>query len=64
MKTFEFVLNHDGGKVTLRTGANSLPEAEAIILKAENAPKSAIQSWRVVPTAKQIKRTKSLMRGI
>ena len=61
MKTYEFTLKHDKGIVTLRTRARNLQTAQDIICKAENCPKSAIQWWRVVPTQKQIQRTKSLM---
>lgn len=64
MKTYELALKHDQGTVTLRTRAANIQAAKEIICKAENCPESAIQWWRVVPTAKQIKKTKSLMRGI
>lgn len=61
MKTYEFGLTHDHGNVTLRASADTLEAAKQIILTAEKAPASAITWWRVVPTAKQIKKTKSLM---
>ena len=64
MKTFEFTLKHDSGEVTIRTRAQNLAAAQQIVLTAENAPMSAIRSWRVVPTKKQTERTKSLLRGI
>jgi hypothetical protein len=64
MKTFEFILKHDAGTVTICTRADSLEVAKKIVLDAERAPERAIKSWRVVPTAKQVAKTKSLMRGI
>ncbi len=64
MKTYEFTLKHDAGHVTLRIRANNLPAAQKVVLDAEKAPASAIQYWRVVPTAKQVSRTKSLLRGL
>ena len=63
-KTYEFTMTHDGGIVNIRTSAQSLEAAKTIVLNAELAPESSIKSWRVVPTHKQIRRTKSLLRGI
>jgi len=63
-KTYEFTLKHDSGFINIRTASHSLESAKKLVLDSELAPESAIKSWRVVPTAKQIKRTKSLLRGI
>ena len=63
MKTYEFIIKHDNGKVTLRTSADNLEAAKLIIMKAEGCPERSITSWRIVPTAKQIKKTKNLLRG-
>jgi hypothetical protein len=64
MKTYEITLRHDAGTITLGFRADSYADAKKAILEAEGAPESAIVTWRVVPTARQIRKTKSLMRGI
>jgi hypothetical protein len=64
LKTYEFRLRHDKGEILLRTKSENLAAAKEIILTAENAPERAILSWRVVPTPKQIQRTKNLMRNL
>lgn len=64
MKTYEITLKHDSGTVALRTRAESIEAAKRMICEAERAPESAVACWRVVPTARQIKRTKSLLRSI
>lgn len=64
MKTYEFHLNHDGGKASIRIQDNDVNSAKRRVLEQENAPESAIQSWRVVPTERQIRKTKNLLRGI
>lgn len=64
MKTYEITLRHDSGTVTLRTKADSIEAAKRMVCEAEGAPTSAVAYWRVVPTARQIKRTKSLLRSI
>lgn len=58
MKTFEFTLLHDNGKIKIRTSARNLSAAIEIIRKSENCPDSAIMCWRVVPTQKQINKAK------
>ena len=63
-KTYEISLKHDAGEVTIRLRASSYLAAIEQACNAEKAPKCAVQSWRVIPTARQIARTKSLMRGI
>lgn len=64
MKTFEFKLHHNSGPVTMRLKADNLERAKDTVLSIEQAPESAIKSWRVVPTAKQIRQTQNMMRGI
>lgn len=64
MKTYEFGLKHDDGMVNIRVHAEDLAEARKIALDIEKAPENAIRWWRVVPTQKQIQKTKNLMRGI
>jgi hypothetical protein len=64
MKKFEFLLNSDSGEYYLTVTAQNYGAAEKIVLDSEKCPKRSIRSWRVVPTAKQIKKTKSLMRGL
>ena len=64
MKTYEFTLYHDNGKTKIRVTAGNLERAQKLLMIAEDCPISAIQSWRIIPTAKQIKKTQSLLRGI
>jgi len=64
MKTYEFTLKHDAGEVTIRTRAASVEAAKREILDAERAPEGAIKYWCVVPTARQIQKTKNLMRNL
>jgi hypothetical protein len=64
MKKYEFALQHDNGELIIQTRARNITIAMEIICKAENCPQSAIKWWRVIPTAKQIKKTQNLMRGI
>lgn len=62
MKTYEITLRHDDGKTTFRTIARDYRAAQEQICKAERAPLSAIMTWRVIPTARQIQKTKNLLR--
>lgn len=64
MKTYEFTLKHDNGTVKIRTSADNLEAAKLIIIKSEGCPERAITAWRIIPTAKQIRKTKNLLRGI
>jgi hypothetical protein len=64
MKTYSITLRHDSGTVTIQTRADSIAEAKALVCASEKAPESAVQSWRVIPTAAQIRKTKNLMRGL
>lgn len=64
MKTYEFGMIYNGVINHIRIQDNNLKNAEKRVLQLENAPKRAIQYWRVVPTASQIKKTKNLLRGI
>lgn len=57
MKTFE-ITPHGLGPQQVR--AESLKEALAKLLLVS----TDVKTWRVVPTARQIARTKSLLRGI
>jgi len=62
MKTFEIRLKHDHGEVSVYTRARTIDAAKQIVLEAENAPAAAILWWRVVPTRRQIQKTKNLLR--
>lgn len=64
MKTYEITLKHDNGNAVFRLRADSISEAQTALLEMEKAPPSAVVCWRVVPTKKQIAKTKNLMRGI
>lgn len=64
MNTYEITMRHDAGQVSIQTRARNYDAAKHMILEAERAPESAILHWRVVPTKRQIARTKSLMRGL
>lgn len=64
MKTYEITLKHEGEDVTARTQADNITTAKESVCADYGVPVSAVHYWRVVPTKKQIARTKSLMRGI
>ena len=64
MKQYEITLNSDSGIINIRTRARNIQSAIDIICKAENAPKSAVISWRIIPTKKQIQKTQRLLIGI
>ena len=64
MKTYELTVKHDNGEVTIRVRARNVEMAHQMVENAEGCPRSAIYTWRIVPTKKQIQRTKNLLRGI
>lgn len=64
MKTYEFNLKHDKGIATIRIKESNLGSAQKTLQEIEKCPLSAIQSWRVVPTKSQIRKTQNLMRGL
>lgn len=64
MKTYEITLKHDKGEIKIRTRSTDIGTAMQIVCKAENCPLSAVKTWRVVPTKKQIKKTQNLLRSI
>lgn len=64
MKHYLVNLQHDGGNITAETFASSIERAKALVCNAEKAPLSAVKWWQVVPTPKQIRRTKSLLRNL
>lgn len=64
IKRYEFGVRHDSGTLKIRTAASSLEAAKNIVMQAEGCPEGAITSWRIIPTARQLKKTKSLMRGL
>lgn len=64
MKTYEVTLSSDSGPVTIRTSAATSHQAIGSVCAAEKAPRSAVTTWRVIPTARQIAKTKNLMRGL
>lgn len=62
MKTFNITLSHDSGEVTLMIRADNYQGAIKRACLIEGAPESAVKSWRVIPTARQVARTKNLLR--
>jgi hypothetical protein len=64
VKTYEITLT--GETTPYRIRANDLTEAARDACKTSGVPfsVSAVHHWRVVPTARQIARTKNLMRGL
>lgn len=64
MKTYDITLGHDAGSVTIRVRATCINSAIGIVCDAEKAPRSAVTTWRIIPTARQIAKTKSLLRSI
>lgn len=64
MKTYDITLKHDSGSATHRISAESFDAALTRLCDLEKAPKSALHWWAIVPTARQIRRTQSLLRCI
>ncbi len=64
MKTYRIQVKHDSGEQGFLIRAESIQQAKEAVMAAEGCPERAIIWWSVVPTKKQIARTKSLMRGI
>lgn len=52
------------GFVEISTVAESLSAAIDQVVKAENAPYSAVLWARATPTPKEVRKTKSMLRGI
>jgi hypothetical protein len=64
MKTYEITVKHDSGNKTIRTRARNHSVAFEMVCNFENCPRSAIVTWRVVPTKQQIRKTQRLLSGI
>jgi len=64
MKTYAFELRADGMTFWVRVQASNISRAKTIVLDWQKCPERSIQSWHIVPTEKQIAKTKSLLRGI
>ncbi len=62
MKLYNITLSSDSGPVTLMVRADNYQAAQQRACTIEGAPLSAVKSWRVIPTARQIARTKNLLR--
>lgn len=63
MKTYELELRINTTKL-VRLKAESLEEAKRQACDEEGITTNCVMTWRVIPTAKQIAKTKSLMRGL
>lgn len=61
MKKFEIEVKHDNGNFKITVTARNIEAAKMMVMIAENCPPSALGWWRVVPTARQIAKTKRLM---
>lgn len=64
MKKYEIEVKHDNGSFKITVTARNIEAAQKMVMNAENCPPSALGSWRVVPTARQIAKTKRLMSGL
>lgn len=64
MKIYRFGLRHDKGETTVEVRASNLDEAKKLAMEIEQCPGLAITWISVVPTQKQINKTKNLLRGI
>jgi hypothetical protein len=64
MKNFIFTLKHDNGAVNIGIRAENLKAAQQQLMNSEKCPLSAIQTWWIIPTAKEIQKTKNLLRGL
>lgn len=64
-KQYEITLRSGGdGEKNIRTRASSVEAAMTQVCDAEGVSRKAVVTWRVVPTSRQLAKTKSLMRGL
>lgn len=61
---YTFGLSSDTGDYELTVTAQCVEAAKQIVLTTQNCPERSIKYWRKVPTAREIKKTKSMMRGL
>lgn len=64
MRLYELTLCHDNGRAKIRVPARNVKQAYERVCNLEGCPERAIQSWRVIPTKKQLAKTKTLMRSL
>lgn len=64
MKTYTIGLHHDNGDASITVRANSIEEAKQLVMSIEKCPERALTWISVKPTAKQVQKTKNLLRGI
>jgi hypothetical protein len=64
MKTYTFGLKHDSGEASITVRADDVNEAKKMVMDLEKCPERAITWWRIVPTTRQIQKTKNLLRGL
>jgi hypothetical protein len=58
MKTYVFIIKHDQGEVRIKTRASNIDAAKDIICQAESCPRSALDSWFIEVSKKELQRTK------
>lgn len=64
MKSYEFNIKTADGVKTVRQMGEDVSDAKYRVCRSENVQSSAISWWRVIPTDRQIARTKSLLRSL
>jgi hypothetical protein len=64
MKTYRIQVKHDSGEMVLRVYARNIQAAKEMIMAAEGCPECAIGWIAIVPTPKQIQKTKNLLRSL
>ena len=64
MKSYKIQVKHDQGEQGFLIRADSIQEAKEIVMRLEGCPERAILYWSVVPTKRQIERTKNMLRGL
>lgn len=64
MKTFTIAINRPAGDAICTIHADNLHIAIATACEMVKAPIEAVKYWHMVPTARQLAKTKSLMRSL
>jgi hypothetical protein len=63
-KQFKFEIKRNNAITSIRVFAKDFESAKDLVCKAEGCDRSAVMSWVVVPTKKQLAKTKRLMQGL
>ena len=64
MKAYRIQVKHDSGEIILRVRAQNIQAAKKMIMATEGCPERAIGWIAVIPTQKQIQKTKNLLHSL